>query len=255
MPDRPSLSDYADTEEEDSNQPSPIGVPRGYTTVTGSMPSPGSTASDRWRQSRQQPRYWTGAQWTEVRSLKPEDRASLQLVLKQLGLIPQSSRLVLGSWDDASASGFKEVLAWANVNGTTWQGALEQMLTSRDEFGELQPEGEELPNFVAEVANPEDIKRAFREGMKSRLGSGAVDEGRLDAAVAAFQQQQVAAQRAQYDATYTGTGGTVTAPMGIETFVDREAQKADPAAYDAYKSLDAFSTILDAMGGSGAPGS
>lgn len=247
---RPSLDDYRDDEEDDSAGPAPIGVPRDYVIPRQGARMGSADASERWAdvQYDVKPRYWTGDQWTTVRSLRPEDRASLQLVLKQMGLIPQGTSVVLGAWDDPSASGFREVLAWANTNGVTWQQALEQMLVSRDQFGDLEASGEELPAFTAEVANPEDIKRAFREGMKSRLGVGQVEEDRLERAVAAYQRQQIDAQRSQYNAQ-TGGGGTVTAPMDFETFADIEAKKADPTAYDSRKVVGAADYFVKKLRG------
>lgn len=106
-------------------------------------------------------------------------------------------------------------------------------------------EAERAP-FVGQVSNPLDIARNAKEVFKEAIGAGAISKEDLDELTAEFQALQVGAQRSAYNAAETG--GTVTAAPDFATFAETKAQQADPTAYDAYKVVDKFSTLLETFG-------
>lgn len=222
-----------DDDETVDTGPRPIGVPRDYTTTAPNRV--GQTADALSRTTTTPPRYWTGDEWTTPKGLASEDRAALQLLMKQIGLLAPNARIVLGGWDQTSASAFREVLAWANVNGVPWTTALEQLQQSSAQFP--QDFSSQAP-LVARVSDPNEIAQGLRDAFRERLGVGDIPEEKIAAMVKAFQGEQVAAQRAEYDAG-NASGGTVVAAPSFETFADMQAKAADPTAYDSRKVVGA----------------
>lgn len=146
------------------------------------------------------------------------------------------------------------------VTYSIWQGLVDQSadaysvgvrLAPMDLLGEYMSRpvdrGPERQPFTAVVSNPDDLEREIREGFKEAIGSGKVPEERLRALVAKMQGMERAAQRAEYDAAETG--GEVVRPPSMETFIEEEAQRENPAAFDAHKFLDRFSVVADMLGG------
>lgn len=236
-----------DDDEEETDRDAPIGVGRDYTverpTSRGGMSADAAEQYDPITSVK--PRYWKGDEWSTPRGLSSEDRAALQLLMKQLGFIDPKARIVLGEWDQKSATAFKNVLAWANVNGTDWTVALSAMAKSAEQY---PPDIEERAPLVSRVSNPDELKAALRETLKAKLGTGdAVDEAGLDRMVAAYQQKEKAFQQQAYNADETG--GTIVEPPSFDTFADVKAKAADPTAYDSRKVVEAAEVVKQMLAG------
>lgn len=224
-----------DDEDPNESKPHPFGVPDDYTVTAPNRV--GMTADALSRSTTTPPRYWTGDQNTLVRDLSPEDRGTLQVMMRQIGLISPTARLANGTWDTTSANAFKEILTWANVNGVTWREALQDMLSNSEQFGALEPQGGDLPK----VSNPEDIKTVLRDTFREKVGSGLIDEAKLDAMVKAYQGEELTAQNQ--------TSGTIVRPMDPQVFADQQAQLYDKTGYDSTKVADRFDRIAALLGG------
>lgn len=232
-------------DEETTDGPRPFGVPKDYSVTLPNQA--GQTADALSRTTTQAPRYWTGDEWTIARGIEASDRAALQLLMKEMGFISPTSRLVLGAWDQTSANGFKEILSWANVNGTNWQSALVSM---RENAMQFTDPGEAGAPLVARVSNPDEIAAGLRDVFRERLGAGDIPEEKIKAMVAAYQGEEAAAQRQEHELAQTG-GGTVVAPPDFQTWAAEQARRTDPTAYDANKVVDRFSRMADLLGGQG----
>lgn len=234
----PPVGDVDDNED----APGPLGVSRDYrTSVTLDHQTMGSAdAADRWSGPREvTPRYFTGHQWTIAGKLASEDRAAVQLAMKQLGLIGPRTSIQLGAWDQTSANAFKQVLSWANVNGTTWVEALQDMQLQSATYGPAVDLPEPDP---VKVTHPDDIERGLRDYFQERLGSGrAVPDEKIRAMVAAWQGEEIAAQR--------DTGPVVTGARTFETFADEQAQQTDPTAYDSRKVISGLQHVFSMFDG------
>lgn len=239
---RPSREDYG-ADEETGGTRSPIGVGKDY---TADVRDRSSIASGPFGPTTSvKPRYWTGDEWTTPKGLANEDRASLQLLLKQLGFIDPKARLVLGQWDQKSATGFKNVLAWANTNGTDWQTALGAMAQSSEQFPQDGELGERAP-FSPEVANPLDLRAALKQAATEVLGGGITDE-QIAAISDRFQQQQIGAQRSTYNTAETG--GTSVAAPSFENFAEEQVRALDPIKADSRSAVKVASVIQQMMEG------
>lgn len=226
-----------DGDEDENNEPRPIGVGKDYKAkVTRRARSfgDGDMVKQPTVSEMVDPKYWSGAEWTEARSLRQEERASLQLLMKQMGLVGKNTKLVLGSWDQASASGFREILAWANVSGSDWRDALAEMATSSQEFGSLDTEtggATELPT------NTIDVEALAREKGTEVLGVGLSDE----------QMAQFQADFARMEAP--GIAGTATQDdPNPELFAEQRIREFDPVKADARKALKAFEIVAAKFG-------
>lgn len=194
--------------------------------------------------------YVTGDEWLPVNE-SPATIEDLQRRLYEAGLLPADAEFTPGYFDEPTRKAFKDLLGWSNGKRKDWLTTLEDLRTNPVPSDE---KGAAIQPFVAQVSNPDDIKKNIRDSFREMIGSGDVDANELQALVAEFQGEQVASQRSMYDAYQDGSGGvgpggTVTAPPSIETFVEQKAQQSNPTAFSAYKYLDKFSAISDMLGG------
>lgn len=179
--------------------------------------------------------YLSSDQWLPSNE-GPQEIARLQTMLAEAGLLDlnELEHDMLGNYDDVTRSAFLNLLARSNAAGSTWEDTLSRLRQNPTAMSFRQPSRERAP-FVAEVTNPEDIKRVIKETLREKIGRGrALDDAALDEIVNAYQGKQVAYQQARYDGA-----GTAVAPPDLSTFADIEAKRADPTAYDSRKVVDA----------------
>lgn len=225
----------------DTEQPRPIGVPVGYI--------PTSPVVNPWTGRAAQgaaPRYFPGAQRTEAARLSPEDRAELQIRLKQIGLIGPKTKIRLGVWDDTSANAFEQVLAWANSTGRDWRSSLAEMEATGMNLGELG-DSEGSGDAAIALSNPLDIRQESRKVAKEKLGRGKLDPKLEQQMVSGYQGLETAAQQARNGAS--GVGGSYTQAPSFEAFAEDTLRKNNPVAYDSHAALSAFDTIAQLMRG------
>lgn len=221
----------------------PIGVPSGYQAPfeTSQGFQPGSGPAITVEDYRPDP-YMPGDDLRPA-SLPPERIIGIQQSLVDAGLL--RGRFQAGVWDATTRNAYRTLLGYANQLGTTDEFALRRWAATG--MGEVEPASAPRQPFVATVSNPDDIRALLRDAFREKVGSGKIDDARLDAMVKAYQGSEVGAQRSQYDAQETG--GTVTAPPDISTFADIEARKTNPVGYRAHQYIDKFSAITEMLGG------
>lgn len=223
----------------------PIGVPAGYVPpIRGTGFSPGAGPPIAVADLRAEP-YKPGDD-ARPGSLPPETIVAIQQQLVDGGLL--RGQFQVGVWDPTTRTAYRSLLGYANTLGTTDEFALRRWMATG--MGATDPTPTQRQPFVAEVTSPDDIRFGLREYFREHVGSGKIDEARLDAAVDAYQGKEITAQRSAYDLTAsTGGGGTVAKPPSFEAFADEQAQQANPVAYDAHKLLDKFSAVSTMLGG------
>lgn len=185
--------------------------------------------------------YISADQWLPVNE-DPKVIAQLQISLAEAGLLDLSDldHDDLGFYDDATRNAYRDLLTRANAMHTSWDVALGR-LRSNPVAASRKPERGTVEALPV-VTHPDDLKAIFRAGARRAIGSGKIDDAELDRMVKAFQRMQVQTQ------TQT-TGTQVVRPPDPEVFADQQAQRLDPAAYDAHKFLDRFSVVAEALGG------
>lgn len=209
--------------------PAPIGVGRDYVIEDSNT---FGFAEDR------KPRYFSGAQNTEVAGLSAEDRAELQLTLKELGLIGPKTRIRLGVWDSTSAEAFRQVLAWANTTGTTWRSALTDMMASGVAFGDLGGDGGDAGPLPT---NSLDVQALGKETARDVQGRG------LTAGEQAQFEQRFRSLEAPHLA---GTAGQdAPGQAGIQEFATQQIRAIDPVRADSRSAVKVASVISRMLGG------
>lgn len=190
--------------------------------------------------------YLDSDQWLPANE-DPASIAQLQTMLVEAGLLDLDDleHEQLGFYDDATRGAFRDLLARSNAGGATWETTLTKMRRN-PAAASRRDKGRERAPFVAQLTNAADIERGLHEFMREKIGRG-LKKDQLAPMVKAYQDQELAAQKALYDAQETG--GTVTAPPDFETFADQQAQLAAPTAYSAHKVLDKFSTVASMLRG------
>lgn len=218
----------------------PIGVAPDYTVnvpnpsrtpgFTG-PPSPGDTLTIK-------PRYFPGAQNTEIVGLSPEDIGQLQVDLKALGLIPKKTPILYKVWDDASKNAFKEVLAWANARGVDWRAALDELKQNAASGGTVA----EAPTQTKEATNPLDVQALGRSTGQAYIGRGLTDS----------EQGSLTADFQAKEAPYLMSDSTTGAPSseGWQEWAKTKVREFDPVNFDSHKLL-AGVDVLSKMLGSG----
>lgn len=207
----------------------PIGVGRDYKP-------PAVRDNFGFRANTPKPYYFSGDQREIPASLGLEDRADIKFRLKALGLLPKGSRTPLAVWDDDAAGGFKEVLAWANARGMTWQQALEDMEDSALSYG-----GEEEPIQARAATNPLDFR-----AMGDQMGRAGIGRGLTDR-----EEEQFASAAAAFEAPSLNSDSTVSGPgaAGWEKWAEGQVREIDPLKFDARKVARYGSVIAEALRG------
>lgn len=181
--------------------------------------------------------YVSADQWEPANYPGPRV-AQLQTMLVEAGLLDLDDldHDALGYYDSATRNAYRELLTRANAAGASWDETLNVMRQNPVAM-QRAPRGQQRAPFSAVVTHPEDVERGLKDYFREALGSGAIAEEKIKQMVAAYQGQQVAAQRSEYNAGVGG--GTVQAPMNFDTFADIQAKIADPTAYDSRKVIGA----------------
>lgn len=181
-------------------------------------------------------RYWSGSEYDSVAGLSPEDRADLQLTLRDLGLIGPKTKIRLGLWDSTSASAFRQVLAWANTRGIGWRAALAEMQQSSS-LGDLGGEGEAAPL----PTNSLDIQAAARDTSRSVLGRGLTDA----------EKSRVEGAYHSMEAPYLQGTASQDAPgsAGAQEFLRQQVRAVDPVRADSRSAVKVAGVIAKMLGG------
>lgn len=183
------------------------------------------------------PRYVPGDERAPIRHLGPDEIAQLQRRLALSGLLSPDAVVRRGTWGPAEQAAFREVLAYANQSGSTWNRALSELvadeenaisaaiLDARDSF---QPD-------LSQVTRPDNatLRQRFRDILAQELGRLPSDHEMREfmADQAAYFDQmlesEVDRQRAEWEAQSTAvTAQGVMAdrvPAVLRTDADREA--------------------------------
>lgn len=213
-----------------------IGVPKGYTAQrplperfsggladTGNILRGGSGRTD--AMVARTPLYREGAEYVPS-TLAVEDRARLQLAMRQAGLFTKKERFTVGVWDDNTRNAYRRLLEYANGAGLTWQDALTEYAAAKAAGGgDLDEESQRAP-LVVKISNPADIRRGFDATLPGIIGRKLRPE-ELERFTRAYQAVEEAEQRQVY--SMSETGGTVVEGPSLAGFMADQAQAIDPA--------------------------
>lgn len=234
-----------------------IGVPKGYTAQrplperfsggladTGNILRGGSGRTD--AMVARTPLYREGAEYVPS-TLAVEDRARLQLAMRQAGLFTKKERFTVGVWDDNTRNAYRRLLEYANGAGLTWQDALAEYAAAKAAGG--AEEEEVRAPLVVKISNPADIRRAFDAALPSVIGRK-LRPDEIERFTRAYQAQEAAEQRQIY--AMDETGGTVVEGPSLQSFIADQAASIDPAGkaeMDTIGAQEAFFSLLDMSGG------
>lgn len=189
-------------------------------------------------------RYREGDEWRFTAS-SPEDIASIQRMLDAAGLL--TGDFALGVWDNKTASAMKQVLAYANRSGLTWQAALQRMASGGAALkaGRRSGGGGGVGRvFAPQVSNPEELKSIFKQASYTLLGGKSfIDDATLDRMVTAYQQEEIRAQREAFNRS------TAVAPPSPQTFAEQQIEQTDPKGVEAARFASYVSVLDNLIGG------
>lgn len=244
--------------------PKPIGVPSGFTAT---RPQNRSTRviGVNVRLPGQElasipPRYVEGNEWDPA-TIPPEDRAQLQLALREAGLYSKNQKFTLGVWDESTRGAYKRLLAYANGTGLTWNDALEEYgRTGGAAGGMIDADtggpagsggaGDRAP-LVKRSTNPSELAATFEVIYRDRTGKKP-SAGELSRMVNAYLQGESAQQDALYAAGETG--GNVSDVIDPKLFAQQQAEATDQAGAFRQDAIDTFRTLGNVLTGGGALG-
>lgn len=176
--------------------------------------------------------------------LAPERIADIQKALARAGILAKETAYQI--WTPETASAMGKVLAYANQRGLLWQDALDEWAAAGVAAGlDKGPAG---PKFTPRLSNPDDLKATFRQVAYNRTGGNFMDEGAYDRMVASYQDAEMKAQRAQFDAAVAGGGTTVDAPSA-QTFGEQQVKAADADLVAAH-DISGFGKVFESLMGS-----
>jgi hypothetical protein len=214
----------------------PIGVAPNYTvTVPNPSQAPGFTGpASPGQMLTVKPRYFSGAQNTEVAGLSPEDRAQLQVQMKQLGLIGKEQAITLGVWDSTSSNAFQQILAWANTTGSDWRGALADMQASATSFDQTA-----AVKQTSKASNPLDFAAAG-----DTIGRSVIGRELNDA-----ESKKFIGQAQGQEAPYLTSDATTSAPgqAGFTDWAKDQIREIDPLKADARRKLRVAAAIQNML--------
>lgn len=195
------------------------------------------------------PKYYEGDEYALISGMgaSPETVASIQAKMAEAGLMPKQYNI--GAWAGDSVNAFQQVLAYANQTTQDWQSALDQLAQSGVAGGLGKVSGG--PTFTAHLSNPDDIKKAFKDVTYQLLGGQFVDPAQADTFVSTFQGQELASQRAAFNAA-TGGGGVVEDAPNMGTAAETQLQATDAEGIKAKRYLD-MANVLGSVLGQKAP--
>lgn len=225
----------------------PIGVETGY-----QAPYRGQRMPDKHLDLAQgwQPESGIGARYDATdldlfANLAPESIAQIQAGLARAGLLPKKGT-AYKIWDGNTAGAMQKVLAYANQRGLVWQDALEEWASAGDESG-VNDTGGSGRVFTPQLSNPDDLRATFKQVAYQRTGGNFLDDAAYERMVASYQDAEMKAQRAQFDAA-TG-GGTVVDQPTAKTFAETTLQQESTADVQA-NDIAGYGKVLESMMGS-----
>lgn len=200
----------------------PIGVGSDYVAQLGQSPV--------------KPRYFSGAENTEVAGLTVEDRAQLQVMLRDLGLIAPKAKIRLGVWDSTSSEAFRQVLAWANSTGKDWKDALTDMASGASSIGT-----EPAVAAVRQATNPLDFEALAKSKGTEVLGRRLTDA----------EKHKVGQKLAAKETAYLPSDNTVSAPGSgaFNDMAEEQVRALDPVRADSRGVVKVASVIARMLGG------
>ena len=248
-----------------SSGPKPIGVPAGFTAtrpVNRSMDLLGKNVRLPGQEmGAVQPIYFEGMEWDPA-TIPPEDRAQLQLAMREAGLFTEKQKITLGVWDENTRGAYKKLLAYANGTGQTWNEALAEYgrtgglgaaidTETGERIGEGGGGGGGRAPLVKRSTNPSDLAASFEVIYRDRTGKKP-SAGELSRMVNAYLQGESAQQDALYQAGETG--GNVSDVMDPKLFAQQQAEQSDQAGAFRQDAIDTFRTLGNVLTGGGALG-
>ena len=179
-------------------------------------------------------------------TLAVEDRAKLQLALREAGLYTKSERFQLGVWDANTRTAYKRLLEYANGAGLPWQQALNEYSAVKAQMGDTA--GTARAPLVTKVTSAADLRKVFDNTARSTIGRR-LDASEIDRLIAAYQAEERREQTAAYN--LDETGGAMTAAPDPTVFAAEQAQALDPAGKQELDLLSINDTLMGALKGIG----
>jgi hypothetical protein len=164
----------------------PIKLPASYVTTGGygETPSQGHGRVTPERPSHSA-RYNEGDEASILAGMPIEQRVQVQQAMVDRGLAPTSG-VGVGGYDSNWASKFKDVLAYANANGQTWNQALQSMpLADRTTTATVQAN-----HYTVTLDSPQDLAAIFKTAASNLIGGSDVPQGMIDGFVRGYQEMQ-----------------------------------------------------------------
>lgn len=228
----------------------PIGVQPGYTApYTGQRMSPeeqaGAALGDDPTYNGVAARY-DDTDLDLFAGLSPEAVSGIQSSLMRAGLIDKVPK---GVWDPTTAGAMSKVLAFANQRGLLWQDALDLWAEAGAAAGLGGGSGARGPVFTPRLSNPDDLRKVFKQAAFNTLGGNFLDDAAYERMVAGYQDAELRAQRAEFDAAVGGGGTTVEAPTA-QTFGEDQIKAENKPQSEAHGIMQ-YGRVLESLLGGG----
>lgn len=164
--------------------------------------------------------------------LPANERQDLLNLLKEKGYYARGVNP--GQYGESDLGALKELLDESNLAGVTWERYRDQILSRKPRAG---GGGGSAPRY--RVSNPDDLKYVFKRVAMETIGRSFSDQEAAQA-VQAYQQQEIAAQRAMMG------GGVVTEAPSADIFAQKYAQQIAPTEANGFKFLGIINQIFNA---------
>lgn len=171
--------------------------------------------------------------------LSPETIAQIQGALIRGGLV---SKVPKGIFDDLTANAMGKILSYANKRGLLWQDALDEYVQGGVEGGLGGGGGVAARVFTPQLSNPDDLRKTFKQVAFNTTGGNFMDDAAYDRMVAGYQDAEMKAQRAQFDAAVSGA--TVEDQPTAQTFGEDQIKATDTAGVEAH-SFAQYGKVLE----------
>lgn len=172
------------------------------------------------------PRYFEGDEWIPA-AMSPEERARLQQMMVDAGILPAGTRYQRGIWDGPSRAAYADLLAFANGSGLNVDQAIRQWGEASQQYGNTASQVQ-LPNRMDTLA-----------GVRN-TGRGIIGRRLDDATTADIEARWRAA------VTQAAAGGTEEAPS-LDTFTEetlRAERPEDALRQDYGERMNEFYSLL-----------
>lgn len=166
-------------------------------------------------------------------SLQGESRQQVFDILEAKGFYGSAGRSGEPG-DDLRA--IDQWLSESNLAGYTKERYLDELLKNPDRIRKTGGARR------YQVSNPDDLKAVFKRVAQETIGRNFSDTEAMQA-VSAYQQQELAAQRAAVG------GGTITQAPSADVFAEQFAQQVAPTEANGYKFLGYMNKLFQAAGG------